>query len=184
MIERIPSSRQGSAATGQLGQDPSQWSNLSEVQALRQAEVVMSTNAESLTAAFNSRDLERLVALLDTWAAHARVLRRPGVVHGRRSQGGDAQVETTCGQCHVSISLAFRAGSPERNGPERLWLADGGADVRGSFCTPTVLLCGDEHGAAWAAAQRGRGRLFDLAEAARLGGIDWAGCGAAARRLS
>jgi alkylmercury lyase-like protein len=98
--------------------------------------------------------------------------------------GGDAQVETTCGQCHAPISLAFRAGSPERDGPERLWLANGGADLRGSFCAPTVLLCGEEHGATWAAGQRGRGRLLDLAEGARQGGIDWAGCADAVNRLS
>ena len=98
--------------------------------------------------------------------------------------GGDAQIETTCGECHAPISLAFRAGSPERKGPERLWLADGGADLRGSFCTPTVLLCGEEDGAVWAAGQRGRGRLLDLGEGARQGGIDWAGCANAAKRLS
>ena len=96
----------------------------------------------------------------------------------------DAQVETTCGQCGASINLAFRSGVPERTGPERLWLAEAGADLRGSFCTPTVLLCGEAHGAAWAETQGGRGRLVDLAEGARLGGIDWAGCAVATRRLS
>jgi hypothetical protein len=96
----------------------------------------------------------------------------------------DAHVETTCGQCGAPISLAFRGGVPERSGPERLWLADGGADLRGSFCTPTVLLCSEEHGAAWADAQGRRGRLLDLAEGARQGGADWAGCADAARRLS
>src|SRR6266540_2236991 len=54
----------------------------------------------------------------------------------------DAQVETTCGLCGASINLAVRDGVPVRTGPERLWLAEGGADLRGSFCTPTVLLCG------------------------------------------
>ena len=98
--------------------------------------------------------------------------------------GGDAQVDTNCGQCNAPIGLAFRAGHPERNGPERLWLADGGADLRGSFCTPTVLLCGEEHGQAWAAGQRGRGLLLDLAEGALQSGIDWAGCADAAKRLS
>ena len=96
----------------------------------------------------------------------------------------DAQVETTCGQCAASINLAFHHGVPERTGPERLWLAEGGADLRGSFCTPTVLLCGEEHGATWAEAQGGRGALLDLAEGARQGGADWAGCAAASRRLS
>ena len=96
----------------------------------------------------------------------------------------DAHVETTCGQCGGPINLAFRGGVPDRAGPERLWLAENGADLRGSFCTPTVLLCGADHGAAWGQAQGGRGRLLDLAEGARQGGIDWAGCAEAARRLS
>ena len=96
----------------------------------------------------------------------------------------DARVETTCAVCHVPIHLRLQGGVPERDGPERLWLADGGSDLRGSFCTPTVLLCGDEHGAAWAKAQGGRGRLLALTEAARLGGADWAGCATAARRLA
>jgi hypothetical protein len=97
---------------------------------------------------------------------------------------GDAHVETACGHCQARINLAFRGGIPDRRGPERLWLAEGEADLRGSFCTPTVLLCGEEHGAAWAETQAGRGRLLDLAEGARQGGLDWAGCAAAARRWS
>ena len=95
----------------------------------------------------------------------------------------DALVETDCGQCGQAISIAFHAGVPERAGPERLWLADGGENLRGSFCTPTVLLCGESHGAAWAASQAGRGRLLDLAEGARQGGAEWASCAAATRRL-
>ena len=98
--------------------------------------------------------------------------------------GADAVVETACGQCQTPIHLAFRGGAPERPGPERLWLAEGGADLRGSFCTPTVLLCSADHGAAWSQTQGGRGQLLDLVEGARLGGLDWAGCAAAARRLS
>jgi hypothetical protein len=65
-----------------------------------------------------------------------------------------------------------------------LWLAEGGADLRGSFCTPTVLLCGEAHGAAWAGAQCDQGALLDLVEGARRGGTEWAGCADAARRLS
>lgn len=95
----------------------------------------------------------------------------------------DALVETTCGQCGLPISLAFRGGDPERTGPERLWLAQAGADLRSSFCTPTVLLCGDDHGARWAKSQDGRGRLLGLTEGARRGRLDWAGCAAAAGRL-
>lgn len=96
----------------------------------------------------------------------------------------DARVDTTCGVCAAPIRLTLHGGAPERDGPERLWLADGGVDLRGSFCTPTVLLCGAEHANAWAVAQGGRGRLLDLVEAARLGGTAWAGCAEAARRLA
>lgn len=96
----------------------------------------------------------------------------------------DALVETDCGQCGQAITIAFRGGVPERAGPERLWLADGGEDLRGSFCTPTVLLCDEAHGAMWAEAQAGRGRLLDLAEGARQGGAEWAGCAEATRRLA
>jgi Alkylmercury lyase len=96
----------------------------------------------------------------------------------------DAHLETTCGRCGAPINLTFQGGIPERAGPERLWLAEGGADLRGSFCTPTVLLCGADHGAAWALAQGGHGRLLDLAEGARQGGSEWAGCAEAVRRLS
>lgn len=112
-----------------------------------------------------------------TWCAYDSL----GIAH---AVGSDALVETECGRCQQPIKLAFRAGMPERAGPERLWLADGGADLRGSFCTPTVLLCGEEHGLAWADGQGHRGRLLDLAEAACLGGAEWAGCADAARRLS
>jgi alkylmercury lyase len=95
----------------------------------------------------------------------------------------DALVETACGQCGKSIRIEFHDGVPERAGPEQLWLAEGGDDLRGSFCTPTVLLCGDLHGAVWAGAQGGRGRLLDLAEGANQGGSEWAGCAEATRRL-
>jgi len=97
---------------------------------------------------------------------------------------GLSLVETACGQCGEPIRIQFDGGVPERAGPERIWLADGGEDLRGSFCTPTVPLCGEAHGAAWAEAQTGRGRLLDLAEGARLGSSDWAGCAEATRRLA
>ncbi len=35
--------------------------------------------------------------------------------------GGDALIETACGQCDAPITLALRSGVPERSGPERLW---------------------------------------------------------------
>ena len=96
----------------------------------------------------------------------------------------DALLETACGQCDAPIRIEFHGGVPDRAGPERLWLAEGGDDLRGSFCTPTVLLCGEAHGALWAEAQAGRGRLLDLAKGARQGGSEWAGCADATRRLA
>ena len=96
----------------------------------------------------------------------------------------DSRVETTCGVCGTLISVPFSGGLAERDGPEQLWLADGGGDLRGSFCTPTVLLCSPAHASAWAQAQGQRGRLLDLTEAARLGGAEWAGCAAAVRQLA
>jgi len=96
----------------------------------------------------------------------------------------DALVETACGQCSTAIRTAFQRGFPDRSGPERLWLAEGGEDLRNSFCTPTVLLCGDGHGSAWAQAHSGRGRLLDVADGAREGGVEWAGCAEAVRRLA
>lgn len=98
--------------------------------------------------------------------------------------GADAMMTTTCGQCERLIEVAFRAGVPDRIGPERLWLAEGDADLRGSFCSPTVLLCGDSHGALWSRSHADRGELVDLGEGARRGTADWAGCAAAAARLS
>ena len=48
----------------------------------------------------------------------------------------------------------------------------------------TVLLCGEEHAVAWAEQRGGRGRKLDLAEGARQGGADWAGCAEASRRFA
>lgn len=112
-----------------------------------------------------------------TWCAYDSL----GIAAALRS---DALIETTCSRCGSPIRLALHAGTPERTGPERLWLADGGSDLRGSFCTPTVLLCGEEHGSAWGKAQGGNGQLLDLGEAARRGAADWAGCATAAERLT
>lgn len=96
----------------------------------------------------------------------------------------DGHIETTCGWCQAPISVAMHGGAPGRTGPEWLWLAEGGDDLRGSFCTPTVLLCGEEHAVAWAEAQGRRGRKLDLAEGARQGAADWRGCAEASRQLA
>ena len=135
------------------------------------------TGAAGLSLATGPHGLMLGDAAFRTWCAYDSL----GIAAALRA---DALVETACGQCQAPISLAFRGGTPERNGPERLWLAKGGDDLRGSFCTPTVLLCGEEHGLAWAKAQGGRGRLLGLIEGSVLGGADWSGCADATRRLS
>ncbi len=91
----------------------------------------------------------------------------------------DAAIRTTCAVCGAPISLDTRAGQPPAGLPEQLWLAAGGADLRGDFCDPTVLLCSPEHASVWAERQGGHGRAVDLAEAARLGAEGWASCVAA-----
>jgi hypothetical protein len=96
----------------------------------------------------------------------------------------DAWLETACGQCGAPIALTFLSGVPDRSGPERLWLAEGGEDLRDSFCTATVLLCSEEHGGAWALARGDRGRLLSLKEASQAGAAEWADCAEAARRLA
>jgi hypothetical protein len=96
----------------------------------------------------------------------------------------DARIETTCAICQAPIHVGIHRGIPDRDRPERLWLAAGGSDLRGSFCTPTVLLCGDDHAVAWAETQGGQGRLLNLAEAARLGDTDWASCATTAKKLA
>lgn len=97
--------------------------------------------------------------------------------------GADAEIRTECAVCGAEIALGTQAGQPPVDRPERLWLASGGADLRGEFCDPTVLLCSPEHASVWAERQGGRGRAVDLGEAARLGAEGWASCAAAVVRL-
>jgi hypothetical protein len=135
------------------------------------------TGAAGLSLANGPHRLEMGDASFRTWCAYD-ALGIPAAL------GADGEIQTACGHCRAAISLTLHGGAPERHGPEELWLAEGdGGDLRGSFCTPTVLLCGHAHGAAWAATQGGRGQLIDLAQAARRGAADWAGCASAAERL-
>jgi alkylmercury lyase len=98
--------------------------------------------------------------------------------------GVAAAIETACGECDAPISLSVIGGRPTRTGPEQLWLAAGQGDLRTSFCTPTVLLCGTAHGAAWAKRQDDNGKLMTLDEAAALGTAAWAACAAAAHLVA
>jgi alkylmercury lyase len=135
------------------------------------------TGAAGLSLATGPHGLRLGGAPFRTWCAYDAL----GIAAALQA---DALVETACGHGGEPIRIEFLGGIPDRAGPERLWLAAGGDDLRGSFCAPTVLLCGEAHGALWAEAQAGRGRLLDLAEGARQGGSEWADCAKATRRLA
>lgn len=92
-------------------------------------------------------------------------------------------IDTACGQCGAAIHLEVHRGVPERRGPERLWLAAGGDDLRADFCTPTVLLCSPAHADEWARGHDHQGELFDLGAGATLGGEHWATCADASKLL-
>ena len=95
----------------------------------------------------------------------------------------DGRVETLCGVCGRTISVDVRAGQPAPHPAPRLWLAAGGADMRADFCTPTVLLCSEEHAAEWGRRQPAGGRALTLPEAADLGARNWASAATAATRV-
>ena len=104
-----------------------------------------------------------------TWCAYDAL----GIVGALRTVG---LIETTCAVCERTIRIPIRRGLPPPDRPERLWLADGGADLRTDFCTPTVLLCSAAHGVTWAKDHDNRGQLLDLATATALGSKAWADC--------
>lgn len=95
----------------------------------------------------------------------------------------DAVIETACPVCGGAIELATSRGRPPENRPERLWLAEGGTDLRADFCTPTVLLCSTEHAAIWSERHGAHGQVLDLAEGADRGAETWAACAVAASVL-
>jgi len=95
----------------------------------------------------------------------------------------EARIETGCGVCGRPIGVEFRAGRPIGEAEAILWLSAGGADMRADFCTPTVLLCSDEHAQVWAERQAGHGRALTLAEATEEGARNWRSTAAAAVRV-
>jgi hypothetical protein len=97
--------------------------------------------------------------------------------------GRDATIETSCGHCGRAIVAGMTTGRPDRSGPEQLWLAERGDDLRSQFCAPTVLLCGADHGQTWAATRGQAGELLDLEVGALRGVADWRSCASAAQRL-
>lgn len=92
----------------------------------------------------------------------------------------DARIVTACAVCGRAIRLDVRAGRPVGEASARLWLSAGGADMRADFCTPTVLLCSEDHARIWAERQAGRGKALTLAEAAEDGARNWASAAATA----
>ena len=95
----------------------------------------------------------------------------------------DAVIESACPVCDSPIRVPTSAGEPPAVSPERLWLAEGGSDLRADFCTPTVLLCSSEHAAVWAERHQQRGSAVGLSEGARLGREAWSGCARAVARV-
>ena len=87
--------------------------------------------------------------------------------------GMDARVETACTVCGRAIEVDLVGGRAPGADPARLWLSDGGADMRADFCTPTVLLCSESHAREWAVRQGGRGQVLDLQSAAAEGDRSW-----------
>lgn len=87
--------------------------------------------------------------------------------------GMDARIETACAVCGRAIEVRMVGGRAPEPDPARLWLSDGGADMRADFCTPTVLLCSESHARDWADRQGGRGRALDLRSAAAEGDRSW-----------
>lgn len=95
----------------------------------------------------------------------------------------DARIETGCAVCGRPISVELRAGRPSGEAVARLWLSAGGADTRADFCTPTILLCSDEHAQVWAERQAGHGRALPLDEATEEGARNWRSAAATAARV-
>lgn len=95
----------------------------------------------------------------------------------------DARVTTGCPVCGRPISIELRAGRPIGEPVARLWLSAGGADMRADFCTPTVLLCSDEHIRGWAEQRGGHGRALTLDDATEEGARSWRSAAAIAARV-
>lgn len=95
----------------------------------------------------------------------------------------DARIETACAVCGRRIGVELRAGQPVGESEARLWLSAGGADMRADFCTPTVLLCSDEHARVWAERQAGHGRALSLDETIDEGARSWGSAAATAARV-
>lgn len=134
------------------------------------------TGSAGLSLTTGAHRLEIEGAAFRTWCAYDSI----GIA---AALAADAQIETECAVCGWTIRIRTDNGRPAADPYVRLWLATGGASLRGDFCEPTVLLCSPEHAAVWAKRQEGRGRTLDLVEAATLGSAGWASCAATAEKV-
>lgn len=134
------------------------------------------TGSAGLSLTTGAHRLEIEGAAFRTWCAYDSI----GIA---AALAADAQIETECAVCGRIIRIRTDNGRPAADPYVRLWLATGGALLRGDFCEPTVLLCSPEHAAMWAERQEGRGRTLDLVEAATLGSAGWASCAATAEKV-
>jgi hypothetical protein len=135
------------------------------------------TGSAGLSLSDGSHHLQIRQRTFRTWCAYDAL----GIPAALRES---AQIQTACGMCAAPISLHISDGRPTRNEPERLWLAAGRGHPRASFCTPTVLLCGPDHGAEWAQRHDRRGELMSVERAAELGAAAWAAGAAAVHRCA
>ena len=87
--------------------------------------------------------------------------------------GWDARIDTACGICGRMIRLEMTSGFAPAGAAARLWLSGGGRDMRADFCTPTVLLCSEEHARAWANRHGQHGQTLELEPAAAVGARTW-----------
>ena len=109
-----------------------------------------------------------------TWCAYDAL----GIAGALRAK---ATVETTCAVCGRPITVNVVNASADKGRPERLWLAEGGGDLRTGFCAPTVLLCSPHHADEWADRNAHRGQAIRLDQAVQMGAAAWAPTAASLR---
>lgn len=133
--------------------------------------------SEGLSIGTGPHRLQLPTGIFQTWCAYDSL----GIA---AALGADATIETACAVCRRKLTIDMNAGAPGPGRSERLWLADGGSDLRADFCTPTVLLCSADHAGTWAAQHEERGKALDLEEGAHLGAAAWAPSAGLARMLA
>lgn len=132
--------------------------------------------ARGLTLVPGRHALVLRAAAFSTWCAYDSI----GIP---AALGEDARAATSCGVCGAELVVQINGGQPPANGPELVWLPDGGANMRADFCAPGVLLCGTDHARTWAERAGAPGRAVSLREAAALGVEAWADAASIARTI-